>query len=674
MASFAPPGDQFTPAPRDAWLPQVRTGFFYKDDRQYYLYADKRTLTLQEAQGLVFELSDAPIPETVSVRVEGVPFTNFRVEGRELLILTDDQESFAALHTLLEYDLTQWDFIAHGFAFGPSNEVEVTYDVLTWVETTAFPEPTGTNQYTQATVIETFLIKEADRIEYRLHQRNTTILPTALGDPLAAPTGWVDDPPADRAPTVITDDSLEYHNPINYQVEFHVDPITGEAIFNASRNLLQNPSFEIGSTALPVGVPGYRYPLEWRVSNPAQTPSIQGTAYHGDFCYSIQGTGVISQTVRIDPRQHYTTSIWITEGTGEVCVSFLDIDGFYLDPTGGPTPTAQPDDDYCAISAITGVPLDVGTWVRTSITLGDTVVACDAPDEFFPIPSAAEFVEVKYRRVSGRPCFDAAQFIEGIVPEQFFSFDPNITIEYETSEAGHFLPTVRDLLIPQLSDPDLNPISNPFAGGFLFFEEFSNVDDYQLGKGSIGPTPVASPTAVLDYTGVVDVDVGRVHLPYAKVSGWTKLRERRHFHLVNPAPVHDISDIDIENGSPSPVPADIEWIIAEGLQAEGADAVLVVVPDSRIPVRIDAYVYDRWENPAFMFRGAASATGAVFPDDPVTSHAGQIALEYTPPDVTGFGDLGVVDTIRLTIGTVTKTLKVKGFRQSGLDYDAFLTV
>jgi hypothetical protein len=648
-------------------------GYFYVNDRKFYLYAKKRTVTLREATSLIFELADTPIPSSVRVEVEGIPFTNFVVRGNELIIKLDDDESFVALWMLLQLDVTQWDFINHGFAFGPSNQVRVTYDALQWVDVALFPEPTG-NQYQRITVTELFLIKEADDIEYQLTRRDTAIVPTAVGDadPLPVPTGFIPDPPKDCAPVVITDDGLAYPNPIDYQVEFAVDPLTGEILFNANRNFLQNPSFEITSTGVQYSHPTYRHPLEWRVTDPTGTPAIEGTAYHGDLCYQILGTGIVDQTVRINPRQNYTVSIFLRDGTGELCVNFLDLDRLYIDLTGGISTTAQPNDQFCHYSSQTGAGEE---WQRLQLYFGQLTGGCDDPEEIFPIPSAAEYMEVRLRRIAGAPCFDAAILEEGLKATQFFGFDPSGTVEYETGESGFLEVEPASLLLPEIDALELNPLSTPQPGGFLFLEEFSNVDDYRLRKGDISTVAVPSPTGVVEITGVGDLDMGRAFLPYAQVSGWNKLRQRATFHLENPVPLHDVTDLNVDLGNPRPVPATIEWVVTEGLEASGFDPVLVVVPDRRMPVRVDAFVYDRWENPAYVFRGLASAqSGIVDPDDSQTTHAGQLKLIYTPPDRSGVGDLGIIDQITLRVADITRTLPVRGFRKSGLDFDAFLGV
>lgn len=670
MAQFAPPSDNFDDAQRDAWFPRVGTGYFYTNDRQYYLYAKKRTRTLRDATCLIFELADMPIPGSVQVQVEGVAYSNFAVEGNELIVKLDDVDSFVSLWTQLQLDLSQWGFVEHGFGFGPSNQVEVSYDFLEWVDVTTAPEPTG-NRYARQSLTETFQIKDADRIEYRLTKQGTVAVPTGVGDtdPLIVPTGIEPDLPVDCAPVVITDDSLEYFNPLDYQVEFAVDPLTGELLFNSPRNFLQNPSFEVVATGVQHDDPTFAQPSEWRVTDSATTPDVTGKGYHGYRCRGIHGTGVVDQTVRINPLENYVAAVHVIDGTAELCVNFLDADRVYLDATGIPV-TGQPRDTRCLYGAQTGG----ATWVRATLAFGKKTGACDEPAEVFPIPTAAEYLEFRLRRIAGLPCVDAAGLYPGLVAPQFFAFDPRMTIEHETSEAGFYTPELSTLLTTELNDIDVNPLSTPAPGGFLFIEEFSSVDDYHLGKGQVQTEQVLSPTGVLEVTGAVDVVVGRQFLPYAKTSGWTKLRQRQTFHLQNPPPVHDVTDLQIENGNPRPVPAAIEWVAAEGLQADGDDPVLVVVPDSRIPVRIDAFVYDKWENPAFYYTGLASAlTGVVTPEDAQTSAAGQLALFYTPPDVTaGSGDLGPIDTIRLRVGEVVRELAVRGYRGTALDYDAFL--
>jgi hypothetical protein len=135
MPQFAPPGDTFDREPRDAWLPKLRTGRFYVNDRAYYLYAKKRTVSLRDATHLVFELADLPVVGSVQLLLEGIPFNSFQVEANSITVRLADVQSFAGLWSDLELDLVEWDYATHGFQFGPTNEIRVTYDLLEWQDT-----------------------------------------------------------------------------------------------------------------------------------------------------------------------------------------------------------------------------------------------------------------------------------------------------------------------------------------------------------------------------------------------------------------------------------------------------------------------------------------------------------------------------------------------------------
>lgn len=664
MADFRPPADPFTREEREDWLPRIRTGYFYTNDRSYYLYAAKETKTLRDVTCLVFELAAVPIPGAVSVRVEGVAYTNFVVEGNRLILKLDDEESFAALWSTLQYDLTQWGFILDGFGFGPSNEVLVEYDFLDW--------STGSASYSTLSTSEFFKIKEADDIKYVISEQDTQIVPAFTG--VAVPTGFIPSPPVDGAPVVITDDCIEYTDQRGFQTEFALDYSNAEFSFNAARNFVQNPAFKVTSTGVQFSNPTFEHPLEWEVTDPTATILQTGSAYYGTNCYEVSGTGQLVQTLAVLP-EPWTVSAFTVDGTGILCVNFIDETGAYLDSTGGLVGTLQPDRSLCTFSTSFGG----STWTRGSLTFGEPTITCDPTGAVFRVPVGASEMEIKLQRDSGTPCFDAIQLETGYVPTQFEPLDPNITLEFETDRSGFWIPDPSGEIPFEINHLDVNPLNVPTPGGYLFAEEFSNVDDFQLGVGGFSADPVTSPTGVVEITGSVDAILGRQHLPYAKTSGFTKFRQRKTFHLDNPSPLHDISDLSVENGNPNPVPTELEFAPIENFFFDAAadEVKLRVVPDSRIPIRLDAYVLDQHQNASFVFQASVvAASGSIFDSEPTTSHAGQLPITYSPPDITGAtatGDLGEIDTITTTVGSITDTLRVHGYRGPGLDFDGFLT-
>ncbi len=262
----------------------------------------------------------------------------------------------------------------------------------------------------------------------------------------------------------------------------------------------------------------------------------------------------------------------------------------------------------------------------------------------------------------------------GYDPTQFEPLPPTITIEYEQDRLGFYTPDPDAEVPVEIVNVDCNPLNVVEPGGFLFIEEFSNVEDYQLGPGKLVEGTVVPPTGVLQVTGTVGVEVGRQHVPYAKVSGFTKFRQRPTFHAENPAPVYDISDLTIENGNPNLTPDSIEFELRDGLRVVNEQVQLIVLPDSRIPVRLDALVADQYQNPTFVYTASVMANkGTVDNDRPITSHQGQLHFEYSPPTVAGTGDLGRIDTVYVFIGAVTAALPVYGYRPTGLDIDSFVS-
>ena len=667
MANFRPPGNSFTREQREHWLPRIRTGHFYVNDRAYYLYADKETKTLRDVTCLVFELAEVPVPGTVSVRVEGVDFTNYVVEGGKLILKLDDEESFVGLWAVLEHDVSQWGFILNGFSFGPSNEVVITYDFISWA--------TGTASFSTLTGTETHRIKNADEINYVFTEQDSTLIPAFTG--VAIPTGFTTVPPVDGAPVVITDDCIEYSDERGFHTEFAVDYSTAELTFNAARNFIQNPAFKVTSTGVQFSDSTYDYPLEWEVVNSTAVILQTGSAFYGTNCYQILSTGQLVQTVDLEQtkllNKPWTVSAYAVDGTAQLCVNFIDNTGAYLDTAGDLTGTAEPDRTLCTFSTTAG-----GTdWTRGTMTFGEPTLTCDDTGALLTVPTNAVVAEIKLERSTGTPCLDAIQLEEGYAATQFEPLDPNMTLEFEKSRGGFWIPTPSGQLPFEINHLDVNPLNVPAPGGYLFGEEFSNVEDYQLGPGEFTDISVGSPTGVVEITGSVDAILGRRDLPYAKTSGFTKLRQRSTFHLQNPAPLFDISDLTIENGNPKPVPSDLEFATIENFFVDGDEVKLRVIPDARIPVRLDVYALDQVNNPAFVFEATVvAASGSIFDIHPTTSHAGQLPIEYTPPDLTGVlstGDLGIIDTITVTVGDISETLAVHGYRTPGFDFDGFLS-
>jgi hypothetical protein len=364
--------------------------------------------------------------------------------------------------------------------------------------------------------------------------------------------------------------------------------------------------------------------------------------------------------------------MFFRDGTGRMVVNFLDQDYVYLDTAGLPQATGQPQDTINTY--IHDVPTTLGTWTRGAMTFGQVSTVCEYTGVVDQIPTDAAFMEVKAQQLQTTTCVDAAQLEVGYDPTQFEPLPPSITIEYERDRLGIYTPDPDSELPVEIVNVDINPLNTVEPGGFLFIEEFSDRDDYQLGVGQLVEGQATSPTGVLQLTGTIGVEVGRQHVPYAKTSGFTKFRQRPTFHLENPAPVYDISDITIENGNPNLTPDSIEFELRDGLRVVNDVVQLVVIPDSRISVRLDAMVADQYNNPTFVYTALVLANnGTVDNDSPITSHQGQIHFEYSPPDTAGTGDLGLIDTVYVSIGALAVSLPVYGYRPTGLDLDAYLS-
>ncbi len=671
--SFNPPLDPPNPSPHraDRWLPRLLPGFLYMQDRKYYLYSDKQVRKLKEITKYIFDLAAVPEPGTVSVTVEGIPFSSWDVCGEELHLMGADNDSFVSFAHAIEYDETQYGFLLHGFAFGPSNQVVVEYYTLLWDDTD--------NEFDSVKVTETFKIKEASRIDYQITQPREVVVPTGLNlsnNSLIAHSGFLPFPPVGGAPVVITDDNYQLTDQRGFQTEFSLDPDTAEITFNTNRNYVQNPAFEITATGAGFPVETYNYPLEWWTTDDLTISEGTGEPFYGTTYRCLDGTGQLIQVIEnIDPKEPWTFSLY-TQGlaTGELCISFLNSTGEYLDDSGSGTSIWYPDISYCTYA--TGLfPSSTTDWNRTWMTFGQLdSTQCDATGIHAVIPTDAAQVELKINRTLGELCVDAVAAEHAYTPSNFEPLDPNITIEFEGSQRGYWLPNNSGELPLEINVLESNPMRAPVAGGFICAEEFSDIEDYQLGIGELIEGTGIARTGVLHVTGSLGVDVGRMHLPYAKVDGFYKMVPRQKFHLENPAPIDDITDLTIENGTPDPAPDTLEWIPRDGLRTRDGQVELMVLPDSRLTTRLDLVVLDQYQNPAYTYPASiVSASGSIISEEnPWTNSYGQITFNYQPPTKTASGDVGQIDTITIVIGGVEETLPVYGFNQTGLDLDSFL--
>lgn len=119
--------------------PSVHSGYFYAQDRQYYLFGRKASCYLEDITWYRLPLAGTPIAGTEQVWVNGIDITGsgqYGFDGGYILI---NGTSITHPGTLIEevnYDTTLLDPIDLGGVFDPSTSVFVTYDFTLWASST----------------------------------------------------------------------------------------------------------------------------------------------------------------------------------------------------------------------------------------------------------------------------------------------------------------------------------------------------------------------------------------------------------------------------------------------------------------------------------------------------------------------------------------------------------
>lgn len=492
---FTPPSDKSSfDTPRRAWRPRLKSGFFYIDGRRYYLYGRKQTRTVEEITCTAFDLASTPathyplpavaaptgvvtgIPAVaatgIQVRIEGIPYDRWELEGDKLRVCHLDTDDFATFQSRLAFDDSRWDS-GRGLVLGPDNEVQVDYDTLTW-------DP-ATKKFIVSRITEFLNFRDGQKI-FRLPTANQ------LG-----------------APIVITDDSIEFHDGRDFAVEFAYDPVTHEITFNQSVNLLENPSFEQAPSGLPEVADA------WLMEGALRRRT---DGFHGKFAASVDGTGLVLQTTEIDQFLTYTFSARARRrgatGVAKLVINFKDATGTIRDTQGVPLGF---DTDTTIEAVSKEFVLDDDEWTQICLTVGELHEPYDDPTTGIPTGVVIPEVDLYLKSGAGTVEYDAVQLTATPFCPQFADVSPRSTVEWESDEQGlysydHFIDAPFDI-----GDVDLNALNEDQFAGFVSMAEFSDRDDFGLRKGG----PVFEPEATGDYcaflgagippTGIIDCEV-----------------------------------------------------------------------------------------------------------------------------------------------------------------------
>lgn len=539
MAYIVPVESSYEEIRKTHRRPRIKVGYLWVKDRLYYLYARKGTVKVRDTVELRKELSCYPVSGVPEVSVEGVPWRNWWLEGRDIVVRLENLTEQDGYWSQLEYDDSYWGFFKSAMEYLPDNEVCVKYSCLNW---NSEPYPSG-QMFEAVDATGCFRIYEADSQKHIM------------------PSGYVE-----NEPVVITDHTKIPSDARDYQLQFRITQPSREIEFNKHDNKVRNPHFArglYGSGAVPAS---------WYAPNPTGALRTLGSGYVGEYFMRVQPTGMVLQDIEVSS-QPLTLEMWTRGGIPRLELAFkrsgppetiIDLDGNVI----GTDPNFSVS-SHC----IEGQMAEWPDWAHTSVVIGEGT-------EFEPadiqLPEC-DLLEVRLVAASGQVDFGAVQLSDARRAGQYNYVDPNATVEYEKSREGFYRHYPRDIYpYEDLWDADLNPVNDESYEGFLIINEEGEPTDTILEIGELvfeepgdygslcvpsGNWPDCSgyPQGIVPWpTGVRHI-FGRRNLPYAKIHGYQKLRQTQTFDLYNQPeslvevtePVQDILPKDILLLSPA---------------------------------------------------------------------------------------------------------------------------
>ena len=503
MPSVVPAVVQFDELRRTRWRLKMRSGYLWIQDRLYYLYAKKRAIYYRDTRELRAELAGLPVDGTVQVKVEGIPWTNWHLEGRTIVVSLMGLEGRAGYCANLTWDLSLLDFFKSGAEAAPDNFINVAYDYKAWNATT--------KGFDVNSIVENFRIGSMDV----LHRM-----------------------PADYvrgAPVVITDDTVKPWDGRGTQLQFKIVEPSREIQVNGEPNLVLNPHFSEYPTGQP-SVPG-----RWYLTEPTGAARVEGSGYVDRAMLAIDGTGKVAQDVEVVGGSPVVVEAWYQgDGSGE---AFLELafktpaSGRQIVDTSGNPIGWDPDFGVYSVRVSGQVSRD---WSRLSVVLGQGT-EFDPADALYP--DVCDRIEIRlWKNSANRVRFGAVRSAVGVRPGQYIYVPDSGTVEYETDPSGFYRHHPREMFpYEDAWDADANPVNDESHGGFLAVTEDGAPVDEDLGLGELVYDDPAAygtgyPQGVVAHPSGVRHLFGRRNLPYAKVDGYQKLRQTQIFDLENQPP------------------------------------------------------------------------------------------------------------------------------------------
>jgi len=391
----------------DLWFPKLKRGYFYSNEREYYLYSKKQTSTIGAIAVTSFSLP-ASLVHNKEITV--------KVSGKEIDLSYIDLTK----NTLILYhrDLT----IITG-----EEEIEIAGWISNW----------NGDAFNYNKVLYIFKIKEGDT-KYLLPDSYVNVGPVVVTDDKAYPT------------------DSDYISNREFALDFDSEMGLSEVVFANHTNLITNCQFDYTATG--------SHPLFWQsylaTVLPASTtiPSVAGV----NIC-SLPDQGYIRKLLPISTTQGYSFSFHsISAGSGVVNWNVKYYDANY-DSLGqvdtGSIPLQSTWTRNAFLFNSTGQDFD---------TLVPKVpYACTQLSTYYP-PTRAAYCSIQLEHnynpaYTGNMFLDAIQYEATNVPTLYHRrlFFNEMTVEYESSVDSEFVDT-------HLS---ISPVTNLISDGFIYIPE-----------------------------------------------------------------------------------------------------------------------------------------------------------------------------------------------------------
>lgn len=402
-----PLGDIVDRLRSDLWYPRVKSGTFFVQEKEYYLYANKHSYKLSDCAITLFNLTRQVAPDkdvTILLNGESVPRSNWDIVGSRLSLKH---------HRLNIDDLNK--------------QVEVKANYQMWLGS-AF----AYRQYTQ---------------RFRLNEGKTLFL-------------LLDDYVLDGSPVVITDDMNSLHDNESvvhkeFSVVWNEEFRKPEIVFAQNTNIVTNPQFDYSQSGVAAN---------WIVEGTAYTTGNYGNIYPyaGDNLCVVTGAASaissISQIINISPYSgqrdtYYFSWFGLSPNNNDILASVDQItyDGSVLSSSTGTfngTDTwkrylyrfgTQPEE----FSGVFGTVSDIYQYIyndQLNPNTNQLKISISAKQQTAALIDAVQFEHTDY----------LSQY------HRLSRFD-DITVEHESSKSGFY--TVKDLT--------LTPSRNTNHNGFL---------------------------------------------------------------------------------------------------------------------------------------------------------------------------------------------------------------